>query len=591
MKSFLKGVLLGVMLIFTNRFCSFFLCDTSGDVMEFAVAAVFFVVATLFLVSENIPELLLCGFSGMFVMFFGEIFIFQFNAGSNWLEVYVSGFLGSMAALALSVILTLKKVNIYRFLKKDGGIMENRINKDLKLKLLLYSIISAISFTYFVTPENAAVSVLLFVCIQFICLWFIVPNRKKLWWFVPIFIMSFNCLWSASEVWRVTNFIVALAMYCCMFTDIDLKKDYFGYFSDVITNIVMPFAYFDLPLKWTLDLNSKKAPVIKRIVIALAAAIPCSILLILLLSSADMVFSLKSEMLLEDILNIISVHNIFLIICGITAGLYLCGCVYNSYSKKATVYEIKPNRMGDMIIINILLSAVLFIYTLFVVIQFKYLFAGSQLPEGLSYTEYARKGFFELLALSCINIAAILTVVRLTKNHTGKWHTFSRILCLYLCTITVVLLVSSFYKMMLYTNDDGLTRLRFFVMGFLVFELFGLVATYFYIVKPKFNITAIYFAIALAYYLILNIVPADNIIARNQIDKYMKGERDGLEYVFTLSEDVLPAMEYLYNNTSDEEIRKHIENFADEKKREIADIPERWQRFNISRWKMINTEF
>ena len=134
--------------------------------------------------------------------------------------------------------------------------------------------------------------------------------------------------------------------------------------------------------------------------------------------------------------------------------------------------------------------------------------------------------------------------------------------------------------MMLYTNDDGLTRLRFFVMGFLVFELAGLVVTFFYIAKPKFNITAIYSAIALTYYLILNIVPADNIIARNQINKYLAGEREGLEYIFTLSADAAPAMEYLYKSTPDEQMKINVTEFL--KKKTEADIPERWQRYNLS---------
>ena len=96
----------------------------------------------------------------------------------------------------------------------------------------------------------------------------------------------------------------------------------------------------------------------------------------------------------------------------------------------------KPAKQGDTLILNILLFAIAAVYTIFAVVQFRYLFAEQTLPYGLTYTEYARKGFFELLFLTGINI----------------------------------LLASSFYRMWLYNEDDGLTRLRFLVFGFLIFE-------------------------------------------------------------------------------------------------------------------------
>ena len=134
--------------------------------------------------------------------------------------------------------------------------------------------------------------------------------------------------------------------------------------------------------------------------------------------------------------------------------------------------------------------------------------------------------------------------------------------------------------MFLYTNDDGLTRLRFFVMGFLVFEAIGLIITFVYIAKPKFNIVLVYMILALSYYTMLNILPTDNIIAKNQIDKYIKGERKDIEYVYTLSADAVPAMKELYEKTKEEEVKKQIENFIETKT--SSNIPERWQRYNFS---------
>ncbi len=265
--------------------------------------------------------------------------------------------------------------------------------------------------------------------------------------------------------------------------------------------------------------------------------------------------------------------------------LFVCkkigfGILYNAHIDRLDEKTEAPRFKGDLIIINILLVSILLVYTLFVIIQFKYLFAGTTLPDGLTYTAYARKGFFELLALTGVNIAAILAIIKLTKLHQGKWLAFTKILCHYLCAVTVVLLISSFYRMLLYTNDDGLTRLRFFVMGFLVFEAIGLLITFVYIAKPKFNITLVYTVIALVYYTLLNVVPVDNIIADNQIDKYLKGGRTDIDYVFTLSADATPAMEYLIENTDDEALKAKVKKFI--KVQTNSDIPDKWQRYNLS---------
>lgn len=371
-----------------------------------------------------------------------------------------------------------------------------------------------------------------------------------------------------------------------MFTKFDFKTDSLQYIVKIATKLFSPFLKFTLPFKWILDINSGKAPVIKKIVVALAISVPCALILIAVLANADMVFSMQVDYITQNMFRSFGGHSLFVTICGIFAGLYLFGMVLNGFSEDTPDIPNKLSRKGDLIIINILLSFVLLIYTLFVVIQFKYLFAGSALPYGLSYTEYARKGFFELLALTGVNIAVILAITGLTKGYSGKWFVLTKSLCHYLCGITVILLISSFYRMLLYTNDDGLTRLRFFVMGFLVFEAIGLVATFFYIAKPKFNITLVYFCIAFAYYLILNVVPADRIIAQNQIDRYLSGKCESVSYVYTLSADAAPAMQKLYE-TGDEQTRREIQNFLEWNTN--SDIPRRWQRYNLSAEKA--TEF
>lgn len=576
MKYFLKGIGLGVSLNAVNLFCNhiFYHCDTPVMILS---AMIFGIVITAFLVSDTISHLFVCGFVGLFTMFFSEIFIFsRLFLSLRSLDFYLAGLHASGFSIVIAIIMTVKHIKISDYIKKEGGFM----NKTLKIKLILYALISAIGFSYLVLPANAGIGVLIFAVLQFVCLWFTVPNKRRLFLFIPILIMSVNCFTSANPIWRVSNFIISILLYGGMFIDFNFKTDSFAFITNTLIRLITSFSHFFLPFKWMFELNSDKAPVMKRIAIALVIAIPSAIVLITVLANADMVFSLKTESVIEYVSDFINPNALFKIMCGIFVGLFLFGLLYNAYTEGDEETGEAKFFNGDLIIINILLVTILAVYTLFVIIQFTYLFAGSTLPDGLTYTEYARKGFFELLLLTGVNIVIILSVIKLTKAYSGKWLQCTKILCHYLCAITIVLLVSSFYRMLLYTNDDGLTRLRFFVMGFLGFEAIGLIITFIYIAKPNFNIVFVYMMIALSYYTVLNVVPSDRIIAKNQIDQYVREQREELEYIFTLSADAAPAMEYLIENTQDEALRMKVKNFVEEGTK--FEIPERWQRFNLS---------
>ncbi len=574
MKHLIKGVALGLTLNFANRFCGFLFGELFLDAIILFSTITMGIIITAFLISDDAVQLIICGVTGLFTMLLGETFIFsQFSAPD--LTVYLGGFCGSLFAVVVALILTANHFKPSKYFHKD----EIAVSPPLKLKLILYAGISAISFSYLVLPEQASLSVPFFTLLQVLMLWRIVPNKKRLLFFVPIFIMSLNCFISASNLWKMPNFILSILLYGYMLTDVSGSKDAFLSFKHTFTNLLSSFTRFLLPFRWVLEHSNKKMPMIKRVVIAVALSLPCAILLTLVLSRADMVFSLKTEGLLNQFSSLIGINPLCKGIIGIIAGLFLFGLAYNAHKPVVPhPYEPKQHK-GDLIIINVFLSTILLVYTLFVIIQFRYLFAGSALPQGLTYTQYARKGFFELLVLTGVNILTILVVTKLTQTQKDNGVTFCKALCHYLCAVTIVLLISSFYRMFLYTGDDGLTRMRFFVMGFLVFEAMGLILTFFYISKPKFNIVLVYTTLALIYYSLLNLVPTDNIIAQNQIDKYLKGEREDIDYIFTLSADAVPSLEHLYQNTQDEQLKKDICFFID--RRTCSHIPKRWQRYNL----------
>ena len=460
------------------------------------------------------------------------------------------------------------------------------INQPLKIKLLSYLLISAAGFSYLVLPWNAGVSVPIFAIIQFLCLYFLTPKKKPLLMFIPIFILALNFFISANEMWRATNILVIVVLYSVMallmVDDFPIKEASSRFVFKTLENIVKPLIHFAIPVKWCMEAGKEHTKKVVRILIGIAISIPCLMLLLMLLSSADEIFSRNVSGIIDWIANTINPEIFAKIFFGIVVGFYLFGLLYSVYQPRSEKTGETKSRKGDLIIFNILLTSILAVYTIFVVIQFRYLFAGgSSLPYGLSYTYYARRGFFELLFLSGVNIFLILITVWLTKEQTGKWAKVTKILCCYLCVVTVILLVSSFYRMWLYNADDGLTRLRFLVFGFLIFEALGLVFTFVYIIKPKFNIVGIYAVIALTYYLLLNVVPMDRIIARDQIDRYFKTGNGGIDYVVTLSPDAAPEIERL-RDCGDSYIVSQVDEYFEYNNDYYSRDGFHWQSWNLS---------
>lgn len=287
------------------------------------------------------------------------------------------------------------------------------------------------------------------------------------------------------------------------------------------------------------------------------------------------------------------------------AGLYLFGLLYIVFSKKAaskletTIEEASSNiiskvKIGDTIVINILLFSILLVYSLFIFIQFKYLFAGSALPDNLNYSEYARRGFFELIFLSFLNVGLILITTFLFRDNIyiqrDKWSNITKIFMIYLCIVTFIMLISSFYRMNLYDQEYGFTRLRVLVYGFLVFESIGLAMTLLFIIKPKFNIVAVYIIIGLIYYLCLNVVQIDYIIAKRNVDMYFAHETESIDidYLMSLSADAAPQIMRLKDSSDVDILTKYKADLYFKSIEEQNSYNSSWQSSNYSVNRAIN---
>jgi hypothetical protein len=103
---------------------------------------------------------------------------------------------------------------------------------------------------------------------------------------------------------------------------------------------------------------------------------------------------------------------------------------------------------------------------LFVGLQVAYLFGGQDtlVAAGMTYSDYARRGFFELVAAACL-AGAVVVVLEATVARRSRPYLVA---LLGLLALTAVVLVSAALRLRLYQDAYGWTELRLYVLTTIV---------------------------------------------------------------------------------------------------------------------------
>jgi hypothetical protein len=196
--------------------------------------------------------------------------------------------------------------------------------------------------------------------------------------------------------------------------------------------------------------------------------------------------------------------------------------------------------------IAVVLAVVDLLFLAFVAVQFRYLFGGSELVRqltGLTWAEYARRGFFELVTVAALALTLLLMAdAMLGPGAPGRPRGF-RWLAWLMLVLLDVMLASALYRMRLYTVQFGLTELRFYTTAFmgwlvLVFGWFG--ATVLRGRRERFAAGAV-----LAGWLVvagLNLINPDRAIVEVNLARARAGRPFDVAYAEQLSADGLPAL-------------------------------------------------
>ena len=257
--------------------------------------------------------------------------------------------------------------------------------------------------------------------------------------FLLAFILMIHTVY-LDKSWNFPKYFSALAqmtgiIFVCLFRP----------FGDMIS-------YFDARKKNKDGKKSYFLPVLIGIVIA----VPLLLFMTLLLASADAVFASIFSRLLESI-NFNTIFGTAFMTIMIFFASY---AVIAAFGMKEVKEDITDHRTLEPIIAIIVTVTLSAIYLIFSVIQILYLFIGNmKLPDGYTYSSYAREGFFQLLTVCILNLLIVLVCLYLFRDNTAL-----KAILTVISGCTFIMILSSALRMLMYINRYNLTFLRIFVL-------------------------------------------------------------------------------------------------------------------------------
>lgn len=272
-----------------------------------------------------------------------------------------------------------------------------------------------------------------------------------------------------------------------------------------VTSLIAPFLPFLLPsmTDWKVG-DNKRFRVSTGALTGAGLAIPALIVFGSILGSADPVFarSISMEWLTSSETigqRVLILGSVSFLACGILMMISrdLSLAVGNSFSSPwPAVYDVQtskrleiqgPPAPSGLKVANrdsvsafvVFFGCIGALFALFVLFQARYLFGGNDVvlkTENLSYADYARRGFFELVTVAVMTLPMLMFWQESLRTASPTDRKPVRWVVLAMSGLLGLMLVSAAYRMSLYVSAYGLSTLRFYVsasMGLLMAILGG----------------------------------------------------------------------------------------------------------------------
>ncbi|MFF9869067.1 DUF4153 domain-containing protein [Streptomyces sp. NPDC013953] len=212
--------------------------------------------------------------------------------------------------------------------------------------------------------------------------------------------------------------------------------------------------------------------------------------------------------------------------------------------------EARPGRPRGRLEWALPLIVLNLLFAVFNAVQLAVLFGGYEkvLSEtGLTYAEYARQGFWQLLWATLLTLVVIAFALRWAPREGGRDRTLVRSVLGSLCLLTLVVVASALRRMDLYVDAYGLTRLRISVAAMelwlgvviVLIMLAGVVGA------RRLPLPRAVAVSAAAGVLAFGLMSPDALVAERNVQRYETTGKIDIGYLDGLSADAAPALDRL----------------------------------------------
>ena len=282
---------------------------------------------------------------------------------------------------------------------------------------------------------------------------------------------------------------------------------------------------------------------LQPVVLGVLVAAPLLLIFGGLFASADRVFgSALENAFAVDLERVVSHVALITFFTALAAGYWRWSLI----ARGPTGTTLVSSRSLGIVPVATALALLNLLFLVFVLVQIRYFFGGAALVEGttgLTYAEYARQGFFQLVTASVLTLPVILGASHAVRHETPRNLGVFRTLAAVLLLLLAVIMIAAFERVRLYVDAYGLSETRLYATAFMILLIwvFGWLAwTTLRGRGERFAFGALLqgFAALVA----LHALNPDAFIVRANLSRVPEGRSFDTQYALTLGADAVPGL-------------------------------------------------
>ena len=465
--------------------------------------------------------------------------------------------------------------------------------------VILTSLGLAIIFNWLFFYKLIGISVLIFTLFLlgavFVLYWHQRSIFRKNWWLVPP-LLFFALIPSihASEFLVFLNICAILGLLMLLAQGLIglpapvLKlRDYFSLLLQGPLRM-LGRALFTIAKVGQVHSEEKNRDLWLRVLKGTIMALPILIIFGLLFSQADLVFSQLLNRFLTVSISERTAQYLTLLLFAFVAALSFLS--YITFPKETSSTAFPESRRtalppGRGIEVLVFLGLISLLFLVFIVFQVTYLFGGEMniVNAGFTYAEYARRGFWELLAVAILSLLILFACDKYTDSESTKDKRFL-IPALVLIVEVIIVIVSAFKRLSLYIDAYSLTAPRFYAATFIMLlsVLFILLAIKLIKAKPEQFFTFGTLLTLIIFLVVINVINPDAFIATSNTKRFYRTGLIDIQHIGLLSTDAISQKLEMLHKLEGEN-KALLQDILSNEKAYLRTSSTAWQSANFSR--------